>query len=266
VSSIAHLATLHRRSETSGALDSFPTLLGGPTAVLLTYPRETVVAEKFEAIVKLGMANTRMKDFCDFTPCRLFSFEGRILSEALVWAFERRKTRLPSAPPIAFTAEFLMTNRNSASGTHSTIRTSPISSPYCSNSCQRYRKVRHADGLRHGSGRELEPRLAKRRSLARPISDDRPTYRDRFNRGPDSMSRSAPERRRAYFRQADLSLPIAPKLVNIGFVKEGAFSNHEVARGESMIQSECGMRHPRRHLKEEDTHGTFPRRNLLRQP
>ena len=44
---------------------SFPTLLENPAPVLLAYPRETVVAEKFEALVKLGLANTRMKDFHD---------------------------------------------------------------------------------------------------------------------------------------------------------------------------------------------------------
>jgi len=56
---------------------------------------------------KLGIANTRMKDFHDlYSLSRLFSFEGQILSEAIVRTFERRKTRLPSAPPIAFTAEF----------------------------------------------------------------------------------------------------------------------------------------------------------------
>jgi hypothetical protein len=86
---------------------AFPTILDGPSAVLLTYPRETVVAEKFEAMVKLGIANTRMKDFHDlYSLSRLFSFEGQVLSEAIVRTFERRKTRLPSAPPIAFTAEF----------------------------------------------------------------------------------------------------------------------------------------------------------------
>jgi hypothetical protein len=35
---------------------SFPTLLGNPAPILLAYPRETVVAEKFEALVKLGMS------------------------------------------------------------------------------------------------------------------------------------------------------------------------------------------------------------------
>ncbi len=86
---------------------AFPTILDGPAAVLLTYPRETVVAEKFEAMVKLGIANTRMKDFHDlYSLSRLFSFEGQVLSEAIVRTFERRKTRLPSALPTAFTAEF----------------------------------------------------------------------------------------------------------------------------------------------------------------
>ena len=86
---------------------AFPTILDGPAAVLLTYPRETVVAEKFEAMVKLGIANTRMKDFHDlYSLSRLFSFEGQVLSEAIVRTSERRKTRLPSALPTAFTAEF----------------------------------------------------------------------------------------------------------------------------------------------------------------
>jgi hypothetical protein len=86
---------------------AFPTILDGPAAVLLTYPRETVVAEKFEAMVKLGIANTRMKDFHDlYSLSRLFSFEGQVLSEAIERTFERRKTQLPSATPIAFTAEF----------------------------------------------------------------------------------------------------------------------------------------------------------------
>jgi hypothetical protein len=48
-----------------------------------------------------------MKDFHDlYSLSRLFSFEGQVLSEAIIRTFERRKTRLPSAPPIAFTAEF----------------------------------------------------------------------------------------------------------------------------------------------------------------
>jgi hypothetical protein len=88
---------------------SFPTILNGPAPLLLTYPKETVVAEKFEALVKLGMANSRMKDFHDLRALsQLFPFDGEVLAEAIIRTFERRKTAIPAiaAPPRAFTAEF----------------------------------------------------------------------------------------------------------------------------------------------------------------
>ena len=87
---------------------TFPTLVENPAPVLLTYPRETVIAEKFEALVKLGIANTRMKDFHDLkTLSELFSFEGESLSEAIRRTFERRKTPLPGADlPTALTEAF----------------------------------------------------------------------------------------------------------------------------------------------------------------
>jgi hypothetical protein len=88
---------------------SFPTILNGPAPLLLAYPKETVVAEKFEAMVKLGMANSRMKDFHDLRALsELFLFDGQLLAEAIVRTFERRKTALPTieAPPRAFTSEF----------------------------------------------------------------------------------------------------------------------------------------------------------------
>lgn len=87
---------------------TFPTLVENPAPVLLTYPRETVIAEKFEALVKLGIANTRMKDFHDLkTLSELFSFGGKSLSEAIRRTFERRKTPLPGADlPTALTEAF----------------------------------------------------------------------------------------------------------------------------------------------------------------
>lgn len=88
---------------------SFPTILNGSAPLLLAYPKETVVAEKFEAMVKLGMANSRMKDFHDLRALSLlFTFDGEILAEAIKRTFERRKTALPiaAAPPLALTAEF----------------------------------------------------------------------------------------------------------------------------------------------------------------
>jgi hypothetical protein len=87
----------------------FPTILNGPAPLLLAYPKETVVAEKFEAMVKLGMANSRMKDFHDVRALsELFPFDGQVLAEAIMRTFERRKTAIPTnaATPRAFTAEF----------------------------------------------------------------------------------------------------------------------------------------------------------------
>jgi len=43
----------------------FPTLLDAPAPQLLAYPRDTMIAEKLEAMVRLGMVNSRMKDFYD---------------------------------------------------------------------------------------------------------------------------------------------------------------------------------------------------------
>lgn len=86
----------------------FPVMLNNPAPVLLAYPRETTVAEKFEAMVKLGIANSRMKDFHDLRSlAELFSFEGAMLSDAIRRTFERRKTPMPStSAPMVFTAEF----------------------------------------------------------------------------------------------------------------------------------------------------------------
>lgn len=84
-----------------------PTLLGFPAPRLQAYPRETVVAEKLEAMVKLGMANSRMKDFYDLLILsESFEFEGEILSNAIMATFQRRGTSLPRTLPIALTEVF----------------------------------------------------------------------------------------------------------------------------------------------------------------
>jgi len=86
----------------------YPTLLQAPNPRLLTYPKETVVAEKFEAMVKLGIANSRMKDFYDLEALsRNLDFDGKMLGEAIRRTFERRGTALPAGgTPVAFTPEF----------------------------------------------------------------------------------------------------------------------------------------------------------------
>lgn len=88
-------------------LVDFPPLLDFPAPRLRAYPRETVVAEKLEAIVQLGMANSRMKDFYDLALlARQFDFDGALLCRAIRATFERRQTPIPTALPPGLTAVF----------------------------------------------------------------------------------------------------------------------------------------------------------------
>ena len=93
---------------TPGAEDvEYPSLLGMETPKLRAYPKETVVAEKVEAIVKLGLANTRMKDFYDLLVLsRTFPFDGDRVREAMAATFERRGTTISTEPPVALTDRF----------------------------------------------------------------------------------------------------------------------------------------------------------------
>ena len=86
---------------TPGPLElEYPVLLDQPTPTLYAYPRETVAAEKFEAIVALDLANSRMKDFYDlFAISRLFSFDGATLAAAIKATFETRVTTIPRERP-----------------------------------------------------------------------------------------------------------------------------------------------------------------------
>ena len=88
---------------------AFPTLLEDMDAPRLrTYPVYTVIAEKFHAMVQLGINNSRMKDFFDLAViARASTLDGGILVEALRATFARRGTALPASPPIALTEEFV---------------------------------------------------------------------------------------------------------------------------------------------------------------
>lgn len=87
---------------------SLPLLLDGlPAPRLQAYPRETVVAEKLEAIVMLGMINSRMKDYFDLLALlREGAMDPATLTRAIVATFHRRGTTVPDALPIGLTAEF----------------------------------------------------------------------------------------------------------------------------------------------------------------
>lgn len=85
----------------------YPVLLPLPAPHVRMYPREAVIAEKFQIMVALGIANSRMKDFADvWSLARAFQFDGRTLSDAIEATFARRDTQVPIEPPLAFTAEF----------------------------------------------------------------------------------------------------------------------------------------------------------------
>jgi len=88
----------------------YPTLLDHPAPHLKAYPVETVVAEKFEALVTLGIANTRMKDFYDlWLIAQTFEFRQAVLAQAVLPTFGRRETRLPVGVPVGLTEEFAET-------------------------------------------------------------------------------------------------------------------------------------------------------------
>ena len=85
----------------------YPTLLGMSQPKIRIYPRETVVAEKLQAMVDLGMQNSRMKDFFDIYNISLhFNFDGDVLVKAIRNTFLRRKTEIPVNLPLALTDEF----------------------------------------------------------------------------------------------------------------------------------------------------------------
>jgi predicted nucleotidyltransferase component of viral defense system len=86
---------------------NLPVLLDLPIPRLRAYARETVVAEKFQAMVMLGLANTRMKDFYDiWMLSRNYDFDGERLSRAIAATFERRGTAVPEEVPDALTSAF----------------------------------------------------------------------------------------------------------------------------------------------------------------
>ena len=86
---------------------TYPVLLDFPAPILAAYSRESVVAEKFQAMVMLGIANSRMKDFYDlWVLARQFEFQGPMLCQAIRATFERRRTPVPAEVPLALSAEF----------------------------------------------------------------------------------------------------------------------------------------------------------------
>jgi hypothetical protein len=77
----------------------YPTILDLPAPVLPSYPRESVVAEKLEAITILGMLNSRLKDYYDlWLLSRMYEFDGELLSSATSATFLNRRTEIAADP------------------------------------------------------------------------------------------------------------------------------------------------------------------------
>jgi hypothetical protein len=84
-----------------------PVLLDFPAPRLRAYARETVIAEKFQAMVMLGRANSRMKDYYDiWILSRDHKFADDRLARAIAATFARRRTEIPVEPPDALSVAF----------------------------------------------------------------------------------------------------------------------------------------------------------------
>jgi len=85
---------------TPGPTDiEYPSLLDFPAPVLRAYPKETVVAEKLEALTALGLLNSRLKDFYDVALLsRMYPFEGERLVKAISATFRHRGTTIEPEP------------------------------------------------------------------------------------------------------------------------------------------------------------------------
>lgn len=85
----------------------YPSMLAFAAPRLRAYARETVIAEKFQAMVALGRANSRMKDFYDiWILSKSFDFAGDRLARAIAATFARRETAIPVDLPDALTPAF----------------------------------------------------------------------------------------------------------------------------------------------------------------
>lgn len=86
---------------------AYPVLLDLPPPEMKMYSKETVVAEKVDAMILLGIRNSRMKDYFDiWTMAKRFRFDASVLAKAIETTLERRGRKLPSHMLSGLQAEF----------------------------------------------------------------------------------------------------------------------------------------------------------------
>jgi predicted nucleotidyltransferase component of viral defense system len=85
----------------------YPTIIDMPPPRIKAYPREVTVAEKLQAMVAFGIANSRLKDFHDIAELsRRFDFDGERVAAAIRSTFARRDSAVPVEPPAGITPEY----------------------------------------------------------------------------------------------------------------------------------------------------------------
>lgn len=90
-----------------------PTLLSSivPKPTIMTYPLETVIAEKFHAMAQFGDENTRIKDYYDIWKIiNLYSFEGYVVANAIKNTFEKQQRNIPDIPSYGISEKFAQQN------------------------------------------------------------------------------------------------------------------------------------------------------------
>jgi len=106
---------------------TYPALLDFAPPQMNGYTMESAIAEKYQAMVKRGALNSRLKDFYDIWKLgRTFDFDGQVLAEAITRTFQNRHTPIP-ADDTAFEAGF-MTARDNAPQWKGFIQKSRLSS------------------------------------------------------------------------------------------------------------------------------------------
>jgi len=82
---------------------TIPTILDLQSAVIPSYPIETVIAEKLQAIIDLSLLTSRMKDFYDlYIISTVFTLDYQIVKTAIERTFKRRSTPIPKETPVVF--------------------------------------------------------------------------------------------------------------------------------------------------------------------
>jgi len=76
----------------------FPTILNAQTIEIEAYPLQSAIAEKLQAMVNLGMLNSRLKDYYDVWICKQVGFDSTLLG-AIQTTFAHRNTKIPDALP-----------------------------------------------------------------------------------------------------------------------------------------------------------------------